>query len=155
MANLHTEERADHVQAGPPSQGALVSAPRRRDDRATERPSKEIAMKTLLLGIGVAAALLAAAPASAARICLNVRDITGNYSPDANTIIFHMRDGTDWRNTLVSPCPGLRFDGFVWVLHGTQDVCEGQQSLRVLRSGELCFLGKFQKMPKKVQPPKG
>lgn len=113
-------------------------------------------MKTLLLAIG-AAVLLAAAPASAARsrICINADDIAGNYSPDANTIIFRMRDGTAWRNTLVTPCPGLRFNGFIWKLHGVHEVCEGQQSLRVLRSGEICSLGKFQKMPKKAETPKG
>lgn len=107
-------------------------------------------MKTLFLALGATLLLGVAAPASA-RICINYRDIKSNYSPNPKTILFHMRDGTVWRNTLQTPCPGLRFNGFSWVLHGVGDVCEGQQTIRVIRSGELCFLGKFHKEPRQTK----
>ena len=51
--------------------------------------------------------------------------------------------------------PIERIEGFEWVLHGTDDICENQQSLKVLRSGQTCILGKFDvvkdKPPKKLE----
>jgi len=46
-------------------------------------------------------------------------------------------------NHLQGVCSDLRFEGFVWVLRGTDDICENQQSLKVIRSGQTCLLGKF------------
>jgi hypothetical protein len=99
------------------------------------------------LSLGLAVAFLAVAAPASAHVCLDSRDIQSHYSPDPKTILFHMRNGTVWRNTLVAPCPGLRFNGFSWVVGGTGDICENQQTIRVIRSGELCFLGKFEKEP--------
>jgi len=59
-----------------------------------------------------------------------------------------MRDGTQWRNTLQGACPDLIFNGFVWTLRNPgEQVCEREQSLRVLQSGQVCMLGKFEKLP--------
>ena len=108
-------------------------------------------MKRLPFVLAAAAMLLATAPAGAApRICLDPHDIQGQASPDGKVIVFHMRDGTVWRNMLQKPCPDLRFYGFSWTLRGPAEVCENQQSLHVLHSGETCFLGKFEK----VSPPR-
>lgn len=93
-----------------------------------------------------AAALLAAAPAIAAPICLNSDNIEGHSSPDGKTILFHMRDGSTWRNTLQGNCSGLRYRGFIWNLHGSNQVCERTQALRVIGTGEICVLGKFDRV---------
>ena len=92
------------------------------------------------------AALFAAAPAIAAPMCLNSSNIEGHDSPDGKTIIFHMRDGSTWRNTVQGSCSGLRFHGFAWNLHGTNQVCEKEQALRVIGSGETCVLGRFEQV---------
>jgi hypothetical protein len=97
----------------------------------------------------VSAALLAAAalgvsPALAAPVCLRTHDIVGSESKDGKILTFHMRDGTVWRNHLQSQCNGLIFNGYVWVVRGgTDTVCENAQTLRVLQSGQICSLGKF------------
>jgi hypothetical protein len=104
-------------------------------------------MKKFPIALAAIATLLAAAPAFAANVCLDVNDIVGQSSPDGNTIVFHMRDGSVWRNVLQRPCPDLKFNGFAWTITGPHEVCENEQILRVLHSGEICSLGKFEIVP--------
>jgi len=106
----------------------------------------------------VLAALLLAGGLSAspalARVCINTRDIVGSDSKDGKTLVFTMRDGKILRNHLQGTCSDLRFNGFEWVIRGGDDqVCEGMQSLRVLRSGQVCVLGKFDPPETRMKPP--
>lgn len=78
-------------------------------------------------------------------ICLSTRDIANTSpSPDGTVITFRMTDGSVWRNDLRGRCPDLRWDGFSW---GSSDpmerVCEDEQTLRLMHTGEVCALGKF------------
>jgi hypothetical protein len=103
-------------------------------------------MKTITATIGIATIGLLAAtalPASAA-MCVQSRDILSTNSKDGKLMTFRMRDGRVLVNHLQGVCSDLRFEGFSWVLHGTDDICENQQSLKVLRSGQTCLLGKFE-----------
>lgn len=95
------------------------------------------------------------APAqSAPRVCLSNQQVESARSDDGKTMIFRMRNGTTYINHMRGYCPGLRFDGFIWELRGTNDICENQQTLRVIRSGETCMLGKFDPpLPPGVKPP--
>ena len=95
----------------------------------------------ILSGLLLAGAL-AATPASA-RVCLQTRDIVGSNSKDGKTLDFTMRNGTKITNHLQGVCSDLKFEGFVWIIRGPEEVCEGQQSLRVINSGQVCVLGKF------------
>jgi hypothetical protein len=98
----------------------------------------------LLTGVFGATAAFAAPP-----ICLQLRDIQSAKSDDGKIMKFTMRDGRVLYNHLRGVCPGLRFNGFAWDIRGgVQEVCENQQSLRVLQSGEVCLLGKFGPPPK-------
>jgi hypothetical protein len=54
-----------------------------------------------------------------------------------------MRDGRTLVNHLQGVCSDLRFNGFTWVLRGNNDICENMQSLKVIQSGQICILGKF------------
>jgi hypothetical protein len=113
-------------------------------------------MKTIIATIGIATiGLLAAAtiPASAANMCVRSRDILSTDSKDGKLLTFKMRDGRVLVNHLQGICSDLRFEGFTWVLRGNEDVCENQQSLKVLRSGQTCLLGKFDVV--KDKPAKG
>jgi len=76
--------------------------------------------------------------------CVRTRDIESSDSKDGKTLVFKMRGGSTLVNHLRGVCPGLKYDGFIWVIRGGNDeVCENQQSLQVLRSGEICMLGSF------------
>jgi hypothetical protein len=44
-------------------------------------------------------------------------------------------------------CPDLDFNGFQWTVRNPDNtVCDGEQSLQVLQSGQICQLGKFEKV---------
>ena len=87
---------------------------------------------------------VAVAPPATAKICVQSRDILSTDSKDGKLMTFKMRDGSVLVNHLHGICSDLRFEGFVWVLRGgTDDICENQQTLKVIRSGQTCLLGKF------------
>ncbi len=93
--------------------------------------------------------LLTACPAFAAdearHICIDTRNIrNSNVKDHGAAILFQMNDGTQWRNELQGKCPDLDFEGYVWTIRNPDgSVCEFEQTLRVLQSGEVCTLGKF------------
>jgi hypothetical protein len=93
--------------------------------------------------IATLALVVATAAPAAAKMCVQSRDITSATSKDGKLMTFKMRDGRVLVNHLQGVCSDLKFEGFIWELHGTDDVCENQQSLKVLRSGQICVLGKF------------
>ena len=113
-------------------------------------------MRTLFSAAGLAAVFSMALSAVAAPAlavgpsCISTRDITGQtVEGNGKAIVFHMRDGTYIRNTLQGACPDLKFEGYVWTIRNPdQTVCERMQSLKVLHSGEVCMLGKFDQVPK-------
>lgn len=84
-------------------------------------------------------------------VCLWTYMIDHTKSPDPNTIIFYMRGGKAWKNTLQYPCRGLRFHGFAYVTRDGQ-ICSNMQSIIVLESHDLCMLGDFTPY---TPPPKG
>jgi hypothetical protein len=101
-------------------------------------------MKTIIATIAAAITLAAISPASAANMCVRSRDIDSATSKDGKLMTFRMRDGSVLVNHLQGVCSDLRYEGFVWVLRGgDESICENQQSLKVLRSGQTCLLGKF------------
>jgi hypothetical protein len=105
-------------------------------------------MKKVLSGAAVLAAItvMAAIPAYAAGpICLSTRNINSTTpQDDGKAIVFNMKDGSAWRNELHGRCPDLKFNGFVWAVQNPgATVCENENALTVIRSGEVCVLGKF------------
>lgn len=99
-----------------------------------------IALVSVILLLGVSSTA-----AKGTQICISTRDVI-NTEPqkDGRAIFFTMRDGSVWRNDLKGRCPALNFYGFEWVVRNPNyTVCENEQSLRVLHSGEICILGKF------------
>jgi hypothetical protein len=117
------------------------------DDVCRLRGSKGDFMSKILFGTAAVAICMGfAAPAfAAANICISTRDIQSSTpKDDGSAITFKMRDGSVWRNDLNGRCPDLKFDGFAWTIRNPgETVCENEQTIRVLRSGEICQLGKF------------
>jgi hypothetical protein len=89
------------------------------------------------------AMMIAAATPALANMCVQARDIESTNSKDGKLMTFRMKDGRVLVNHLQGVCSDLRFEGFEWTVRGTEDICENQQSLKVLRSGQTCLLGKF------------
>lgn len=104
-------------------------------------------MKAIVkLAVLLAIAASSFSAAAAAPVCLNSYYIDRTTVVDAKTILFRMKNGTVWRNTLRTSCSGLRFNGFAYSLH-TLEICDNLQTIHVLRTGEVCVLGKFTKEP--------
>jgi hypothetical protein len=105
-------------------------------------------MKKFLTGLCLAASAAAATmtlatPAQA--LCVSERDVVSTTpSNDGKLLTLKMRDGRVLVNHLQGVCSDLRFNGFTWVLRGTNDICENQQTIRVLQSGQTCVLGRFE-----------
>ena len=111
-------------------------------------------MNKVILAVTAAAIFLTAQAAFAegqAPICLSTRNIANTSpSPDGTAITFRMTDGSVWRNDLRGRCPDLRWNGFSWATSDPMErVCENEQTLTVIRSAEVCALGKFTQL----QPP--
>ena len=97
-------------------------------------------MKVIIATLALTVAALSPA---AANMCVQSRDIVSANSKDGKLMTFRMRDGRILVNHLQGVCSDLKYEGFSWIIHGTDEVCENQQTLRVLRSGQICVLGKF------------
>ena len=109
---------------------------------------KSFAAAFVLCALGASGLSAAAAP-----VCLYSHEVKNTDTPDARTIIFHMLNGDVWRNTLQNACPDLKFNGYVMTLHGEDQICEKQQVIRTIESGQVCMLGKFEKVvPDKPKP---
>jgi hypothetical protein len=92
--------------------------------------------------MGLLAATTLTTPAFA--LCVSERDIVSTTpSGDGKLLTLKMRDGRVLVNHLQGSCSDLRFNGFAWVLRGPDSICENMQSIRVLQSGQICVLGKF------------
>ena len=97
-------------------------------------------MKKFLISLTLAVAVISPAQA----LCVNQQDVVSTESKDGKNLVFRMRDGRTLVNHLQGTCNDLRFNGFVWVLRGNNDICENVQSLRTLNGGQVCVLGKFE-----------
>jgi hypothetical protein len=100
-------------------------------------------MKKIVTALALAGVVISA-PAFAANICIDTRDVVSSKSTDGKIMVFKMKDGRTLVNHLQGSCPDLKFNGFVWQSHsGDTKVCENEQSFSVLQSGQVCVLGKF------------
>ncbi len=84
-----------------------------------------------------------AADTSPPHICISVSQIDHRVILNDQEIVFYMRGGKAWKNTLHAKCGGLKFQGgFAWTIRG-DEVCANQQVIYVLDRGNPCMLGDF------------
>lgn len=108
-------------------------------------------MKRILLGAALTGLLAVSAQAqpdgtsqARSQVCLNTQNIDHTQTPDNRTILFYMRGGKIWKNTLLNECMGLTFDGFAYVATPPSQICGNMQTIRVIRTGTVCMLGPFE-----------
>ena len=78
-----------------------------------------------------------------ANVCLAPAWINNTEIVDDNTILFKMKDGKMWKNTLQDKCFGLKIEGgFAYEVRG-DSICGNQQIIHVLRTHSICSLGEF------------
>ena len=99
------------------------------------------------------AAAIAVSPATARGVCVQNRDIVSTHSDDGKLLSIKLRDGRTMVNHLQGICTDLRYEGFAWNVPGTGEICEYEQTFKVLNSGQSCTLGKFDEpKPKPASP---
>jgi hypothetical protein len=91
----------------------------------------------------IVALIVATLSPATATTCIKNRLIENTKVIDANTLDFHMKDGTIYRSFTHSSCSGLVFSGFIHRSYN-DEICE-HETIRILQSHELCSLGTFTK----------
>jgi hypothetical protein len=91
--------------------------------------------------------------AKAKPVCLASYQIENTNVPNDSTILFYMRDGSVWKNTLTSPCFGLKLDtrGFTYAPTdpGSDTICSNLVTIHTNTFHNVCLLGAFTQ----VSPP--
>ena len=79
--------------------------------------------------------------------CLFVPDIRQTQIVDDNTIIYHMRDRSQYRVNMLTRCFGLKDepDGYTFVQDSlaTEQLCANQATIRLNSLRSICQLGDF------------
>ncbi|MGH6872170.1 MAG: hypothetical protein ACREHE_11750 [Rhizomicrobium sp.] len=104
---------------------------------------KAMAIAAALVFMSGAAGAAGMSATTGGGTCLRTRDIDHTHAVDATTVMFYMKNGAVWQNALPAPCPGLKFHGFSYVAHDTEEVCSNAQGIRVLVTNQVCQLGTF------------
>jgi len=87
--------------------------------------------------------LLCAANAKDADICLSPRDVDHTRVLSDNEILYVMKSGKNWKNTLRKSCPGLGFERAFSETIVADGICSNRQMITVINRGTPCFLGTF------------
>lgn len=75
--------------------------------------------------------------------CIETFRVDHTEIPDDKTILYHMKDGKIWKNTLPFACPSLKNEGGFVYESDFPEICSNERTIRVLRSGIICQLGQF------------
>lgn len=98
----------------------------------------------LMLALSPAVTVAQSTPSN---VCLDPSDIRNTEVKDAQTIVYHMRNGETWQNKLAAPCPDIA--------RGTRSysqdilgekICGNAQHITVLDTGQVCRLGAFSRV---------
>jgi len=101
-----------------------------------------LAASSLLVGPSVAQNGVGTTGVGTKNVCLWSYEVDHTKYVAPQTVLFYLKNGVVWRNTLKAPCPGLKFHGFSLVSQD-QHICANSQGIRVIESGEVCALGAF------------
>jgi hypothetical protein len=105
---------------------------------------KSLSLGAAVLALATTAALAQpASVSSSGNVCLKTIQIDHTETPDTHTILFFMKNGSAWKNTLKSDCVGLRQNGFIYMPTPPDQVCGNFQTIRAIETKSVCVLGAF------------
>jgi hypothetical protein len=108
--------------------------------------------KTNLFALAVIFASAAPAFAETPPSCLHADEVDHTHALNDHQILFYMRGNKVWLNTLQYGCTTLPIQqGFVWS-SSFPEYCANSETIRVVRTGEVCRLGDFTPYEKPVNP---
>ena len=78
-------------------------------------------------------------------VCLTSYQVDHTKIVDDSTIIFYMKNGKAWKNTLPHKCNGLKFaNGFSYNQSNDNQICANLEMITVINQGTTCGLGEFE-----------
>jgi hypothetical protein len=101
-----------------------------------------MALATGLIALACATPLFADTP-KAEIVCLDIDHVDHTSVIDGRTILFYVKGGKVWKNTLPRECPSLKFERAFSQEITAGKICSNKQMIRVLRTGTRCSLGEF------------
>jgi len=105
-------------------------------------------MRRILIGAALAALVIGPGYAQSSTTmgnttCLKTVLVDHTDVKDASTIMFTMKDGAVWKNTLKNPCTTLPHNGYIYSPTVPDNICGNLQMIKVIQTGEICQLGDF------------
>ncbi len=76
-------------------------------------------------------------------VCLTTAQIDHTQILTDTAILFWMKDGKTWVNTMPLACSSLVMEGGFTYENDAAEVCSNSQTIRVRGSGNYCYLGQF------------
>jgi hypothetical protein len=76
-------------------------------------------------------------------VCLQVSQIDHTDIVNDSAIVFFMKDGKAYMNTMHISCPSLQMEGSFSYMTDAVEICSNAQTIRVKNSGNFCELGQF------------
>jgi hypothetical protein len=86
-------------------------------------------------------------------VCLQKSQIDHTEIVNDGSIVFFMKTGKPYLNTLRFPCPSLTMEGGFAYESDFPEICSQSQTIHVLRSGNFCELGNFTPFNVPAPPP--
>jgi hypothetical protein len=83
-------------------------------------------------------------------ICIEASRVDHTDAPSDNVILFYMKGGKVWKNTLHHACPGLHFEHAFRQEISSDQICANKQVIHVLNRDIPCFLGDFEAVPQRA-----
>lgn len=101
-------------------------------------------MKTLVIAIAIMGLATGSAQTATPAVpnCLATHSIDHTKVVNTSTVLFYMRGGTTWQNTLSAPCSGLTAHSFS-LIGRNQQLCAKARGISVTATHQLCQLGNF------------
>lgn len=79
--------------------------------------------------------------------CLKTVLVDHTSVKDASTIVYYMKGGEVWKNSLNTPCTTLPHNGYIYMPTVPDNICGNLQRIKVIQTGEVCQLGAFTPAP--------
>src|ERR1700742_938476 len=76
-------------------------------------------------------------------VCLATAQIDHTDIVNDSAIVFFMKDGKAYMNTMRIPCSSLKMEDAFAYITDAAEVCSNSQTIRVKNSGNFCELGQF------------
>lgn len=114
-------------------------------------------MRRILIGAALAALAVGTAQAQPATVmngttCLKTVLVDHTQVVDPVTILYFMKGGEVWKNSLNNPCTTLPHNGYIYMPTPPDNICGNLQRIKVIQTGEVCELGAFTPAPQDHSP---